>query len=129
MEEFSRNVLVRVLKLKRHKSSSKAIYKHDVWHFNFGTSTFFVLVFSIQFFPFAASNNDCSHYRAVIAFTRIRNLQNNYVIRPCETVADVAAGCSLDPIEFILEEVRPSGIYQINTVNAEAINNDAEIVP
>lgn len=70
----------------------------------------------------------CSHYRSVITFQRLVNRQNNYVIVPCESVVQVAAGCSLDPIEIFLEEINPSGIYQINTVNAEAINNvDKEV--
>jgi hypothetical protein len=56
------------------------------------------------------------------------NGQNNFVVIPCETIADVAVGCSLDPIEILLEEVSPSGIYQINTANAEAINSEVELI-
>ena len=49
------------------------------------------------------------------------NGQNNYVVVPCQDLAEVTAACSLDPIEILLEEISPSGIYQINTGNAEAI--------
>lgn len=61
-------------------------------------------------------------------YSRLVNRQNNFVIVPCETVADVAVGCSLDPIEILLEEISPTGVYQINTVNAEAIKNEVEII-
>lgn len=71
---------------------------------------------------------NCSHYRSVITFSRLLSGQNNYVIVPCNNVAELAAGCSLDPIEILLEEISPSGIYQINTVNAEALNKDVEII-
>ena len=74
----------------------------------------------------ASTNNDCSHYRSVITFSRLLSGQNNYVIVPCEAVAEVATGCSLDPIEIFLEELSPTGIYQINTVNAEAIKDQVE---
>lgn len=69
-----------------------------------------------------STNTYCSHYRAVIIYQRLINRQNNYVVVPCEGVEQVADGCSLDPIEILLEEFNPSGVYQINTVNAEAIN-------
>lgn len=69
-------------------------------------------------------NNDCAHYRAVIVYSKLLSGQNNYVIVPCESIADVATGCSLDPVEILLEEISPSGIYQINTVNAEAIKKE-----
>lgn len=77
----------------------------------------------------ATTNNDCSHYRSVITFSRLLNRQNNYVVVPCESVNEIATGCSLDPIEIFLEEISPNGIYQINTVNAEAIKEQVEIVP
>lgn len=81
--------------------------------------------FSI-FYP--ANNNDCSHYRSTITFQRLLNGQNNYVIVPCETIDEVATGCSSDPIEILLEEISPSGIYQITTANAEAINAEVEMI-
>lgn len=68
--------------------------------------------------------NECSHYRSVITLTRLLLGQNNYVIVPCESIQNVATGCSLDPVEILLEEFDPSGIYQINTANAEAIKKD-----
>lgn len=69
------------------------------------------------------NTKECNHYRAVIVYSRLLSGQNNYVIVPCENIEEVANGCSLDPIEILLEEISPSGIYQINTVNAEAIKN------
>lgn len=77
----------------------------------------------------AGSNNDCSHYRAVIIYSRLLTGQNNFVVVPCENIEQVATGCSLDPIEILLEELSPSGIYQINTVNAEALKDQVEIIP
>lgn len=77
----------------------------------------------------ATANNYCSHYRSVIILSRLLNGQNNYVIVPCENVGEVATGCSLDPVEIFFEELSPSGIYQINTVNAEAIKDQVETVP
>lgn len=85
--------------------------------------------------PECATNNinECSHYRSVITLTRLLSAQNNFVIIPCETLQEVATGCSMDPVEILLEEFSPTGIYQINTVNAEAIksepiNKDVEVV-
>lgn len=69
----------------------------------------------------ASTNNDCSYYRSVITFSRLLNGQNNYVVVPCGSIGEIASGCSSDPIEILLEEISPSGIYQINTVNAESI--------
>lgn len=76
----------------------------------------------------SGSNNECSHYRATIIFQRLLNSQNNYVIVPCENIDEVATGCSLDPIEILLEELSPTGIYQINTANAEALKKDVELI-
>jgi len=75
-----------------------------------------------------ATDANCSHYRSVITFSRLLSGQNNYVIVPCNNIAEISTGCSLDPIEILLEEISPSGIYQINTVNAEALNQDVEII-
>lgn len=80
----------------------------------------------------AANNNFCSHYRSVTVYNRLISRQNNYVVITCESVEQVAEGCSNDPIEIKLEELNPSGIYQINTVNAEAnkqsVDKDVEII-
>lgn len=73
-------------------------------------------------------NSTCSHYRAVITLSRLLIGQNNYVIIPCNDLSEIPTGCSLDPVEILLEEISPSGIYQINTVNAEALNKDVEII-
>lgn len=77
---------------------------------------------------YLANNNDCSHYRSTIIFQRLLNGQNNYVTVPCESIDEVATGCSADPIEILLEEISPSGIYQISTANAEAINAEVEMI-
>lgn len=69
------------------------------------------------------NTNDCSHYRSVIVYSRLLSGQNNYVIVPCDNIDEVAQGCSLDPVEIVLEENSQSGIYMINTVNAEAIKS------
>lgn len=100
MEEINRNVLVREIVLKGQ--------------------------FDIK--CVSGGNNECSHYRATIIFQRLLNSQNNYVIVPCENIEEVATGCSLDPIEILLEELSPTGIYQINTANAEAFKKDVELI-
>lgn len=83
-----------------------------------------------KIFP-GSTNIYCSHYRSVIVFTRLLSGQNNYVIMPCENIADVATGCTLDAIELILEaevdEFTP-GIFQITTTELEAIQNDVEVI-
>ncbi|CRK90501.1 CLUMA_CG004131, isoform A [Clunio marinus] len=73
-------------------------------------------------------NIDCSHYRSVIVFSRFVNGQHNFAIATCQDINEVASGCTLDPIEIQLEEESPSGIYQINTAAAEAINDEVEIL-
>lgn len=73
--------------------------------------------------------NECSHYRSVITLTRLLTGQNNFVIIPCESIQEVATGCSMDPVEILLEEFDPSGIYQISTANAEAIKNEPKKEP
>lgn len=75
------------------------------------------------------TNAECSHYRSVITYSRIINRQNNFIVNPCMNINELATGCSLDPIEFLLEEISPSGIYQINTNNAEAVKDQVEIIP
>lgn len=77
------------------------------------------------------SANPCSHYRSVVVYSKLLASQNNYVITPCENLAELVEGCQSDPLEEFIEEfLVPSGIYQIVTTNAEAlINKDTEILP
>lgn len=114
----------------------------EVFHSNGGSLGFFKLLGDVDFYlnsgktqPECAGSTDinCSHYRAVKVYQRLLTNQNNYVIIPCENLEQVAGGCSMDPIEILLEEVNPSGVYQIITVNAEAVVNqevakDVEII-
>lgn len=72
------------------------------------------------------NNNGCSHYRSVITFAMLLTRRNNYEVIPCENVEEVADGCSSNPIEIQLDEVSPSGVYQINTANAEALKDEVE---
>lgn len=74
-----------------------------------------------------SSDVNCAHYRAVIVFQRLLTKQNNFIIIPCENLEEVKEGCSKDPIEILLEEINPSGIYQIMTVNAEVINESQNV--
>lgn len=109
----------------------------EVFHSNGGQLGMYNRIGDIDYYinngkiqPECTSPTDanCSHYRSVITFTRLLISQNNYVTVPCNNLAEVATGCSLDPIEILLEEISPSGIYQINTVNAEAVNQNVEII-
>lgn len=102
----------------------------EVFHSNGGQLGFFKRIGDVDFYindgktqPECAGSSDasCSHYRSVIVFQRLLNKQNNYVIVPCENLDQVAEGCSMDPIEILLEEINPSGVYQITTVNAESL--------
>lgn len=87
------------------------------------------LLESFLHYPFLpAYDNGCSHYRAVTVFSRLLNRQNNYAVVACEDIAEVATGCSKDTIEIDLDEISPSGIYQISTLSAEAINKEIEEV-
>lgn len=115
----------------------------EIFHSNGGQLGFFKRLGDVDLYindgkiqPECAKSTDtnCAHYRAVIIFQRLLTKQNNYVIVPCENLEQVAEGCSMDPIEILLEENNPSGIYQITTVNAESINakvnvnKDVEII-
>lgn len=109
----------------------------EIFHSNGGQLGMFARIGDIDYYinngktqPECTSLTDanCSHYRSVITFSRLLNGQNNYVIVPCNNIDEVSSGCSLDPVEILLEEISPSGIYQINTVNAEALNKDVEII-
>lgn len=82
-------------------------------------------------FKISANINTCSHYRSVVVYSKLVGSQNNYVITPCENLAELVEGCKSDPLEEFIEEfLVPTGIYQIITVNAEAlVNKDTEIVP
>jgi pancreatic triacylglycerol lipase len=109
----------------------------EVFHSNGGQQGIFQSIGDVDFYinngrvqPECSSSNVlyCSHYRAVVTYSRLLNGQNNYIVIPCESVSQVETGCSQDPIEILLEELNPSGIYQILTVNAEAINLEVEIV-
>jgi hypothetical protein len=108
----------------------------EVFHSNGGQLGFFKRLGDVDFYinsgrtqPECAGSADvnCAHYRAVIVFQRLLTKQNNYVIVPCESLEQVAEGCSMDPIEILLEEINPSGIYQITTVNAESIKAKKKI--
>ena len=114
----------------------------EVFHSNGGQLGFFTRIGDADFYinkgktqpecEGNANTNSCSHYRAVTVYNRLVSRQNNYVVITCESVEQVAEGCSNDPIEIKLEELNPSGIYQINTLNAEAnkqsVNKDVEII-
>jgi hypothetical protein len=73
--------------------------------------------------PECASSTDgtCSHYRAVTVFSKLVSKDNSYLVIPCADISEVASKCSLDPIEILLEEISPSGVYQVMTVTAEPL--------
>lgn len=77
-------------------------------------------------YQIGCANNYCSHYQSVVVYSRILNGRNNYIVVPCANIAEVAVGCSLDPIDIAIDEASPSGIYQIRTSNAGTINTEIE---
>jgi hypothetical protein len=77
-------------------------------------------------FQVGCANNYCSHYQSVNVYSKILNGQNNYIVVPCSGIEEVSVGCSLDPIDIAIDEASPSGIYQIKTSNAAAINTEVE---
>jgi hypothetical protein len=109
----------------------------EVFHSNGGQLGFFTPIGNIDYYInngktqqecASSTNPKCSHYVAVTTFSRLVSRQNNYVVVPCNNIDEVANGCSLNPIEILLEEVSPNGIYQVNTLNAEAINEEVESI-
>jgi pancreatic triacylglycerol lipase len=77
-------------------------------------------------FQIGCANNYCSHYQSVVVYSKILNGQNNYIVVPCADIAEVAVGCSLDPIDIAIDEAAQTGIYQIRTSNVAAINTEVE---
>jgi pancreatic triacylglycerol lipase len=64
----------------------------------------------------------CSHYRSVTVFAKLVSRDHSFLVIPCQDISEVANKCSLNPIEILLEEISPSGVYQIITVSAEPLS-------
>ncbi|KAG5672355.1 hypothetical protein PVAND_002488 [Polypedilum vanderplanki] len=103
----------------------------EVFHSNGGRLGIFSRMGQLDYYinngrqqPECASSTDasCSHYRAVTVFSNLVSKNHKYLVIPCMTIDEIANKCSLDPIEILLEEISPSGIYQVSTDSAEPLN-------